>query len=60
MYASRTCEMELSVGDVVVVGETVLTVVDIDGTDVSFRVESTDAAEQAWITAADLSSDQSE
>lgn len=37
-------EMELSVGDVVCLGHSVLTVVDIDGQEVSFRVDKLDDA----------------
>lgn len=36
----RFREFELSVGDVLQIGEHTVTVVDIDGTDVSFRIDS--------------------
>ncbi len=36
----REYEQELLVGDVVHIGEMTLTVIDIDGPDVSFRIDS--------------------
>jgi len=41
-------EFELTVGDVLHVGEYVVTVVDIDGTDVSFRID--DSLEQGLLS----------
>ena len=37
--ADRFFEFELSVGDVLQIGEHTVTVVDIDGPDVSFRID---------------------
>lgn len=39
----REYELELSVGDVVQIGDMTVTVVDIDGPDVSFRIDSEEA-----------------
>ena len=39
----REYELELAVGDVVQIGEMTVTVVDIDGPDVSFRIDSSPA-----------------
>jgi hypothetical protein len=41
----RFREFELSVGDILRIGHHVITVVDIDGQDVSFRIDSEDPAE---------------
>ena len=38
--------IELSVGDVVYIGDRTLTVIDIDGDEVSFRVDELSAAAQ--------------
>ncbi len=38
----REYEFELSVGDVLQVGESRFTIIDIDGLEVSFRVDSDD------------------
>lgn len=38
--------IELSVGDVVYIGDQTLTVIDIDGDEVSFRVDEISAAAQ--------------
>ncbi|MBW3540982.1 MAG: hypothetical protein KY476_11985 [Planctomycetes bacterium] len=38
-------ELELSVGDVLVIGNRTITVVDIDGPEVSFRVDDADGDE---------------
>ena len=35
-------EFELSIGDVLQIGESQFTVIDIDGQDVSFRIDSDD------------------
>lgn len=37
-------EVELAVGDVVRIGDHLLTVIDIDGDDVSFRIDHLDEA----------------
>jgi hypothetical protein len=41
----RFREFELSVGDVLQIGNHTITVIDIDGLDVSFRIDSEDSAE---------------
>ena len=38
-------ELELSVGDTVQIGDMLVTVVDIDGDEVSFRVDSVESEE---------------
>lgn len=40
-------QLEVSVGDVIQIGDYVVTVVDIDGTDVSFRVDQQQSDEFA-------------
>ena len=40
-------EFELSIGDVITVGEHLLTIIDIDGLDVSFRIDSGDTSAEA-------------
>lgn len=44
-------ELELGVGDVVRVGDFLLTVVDIDGQDVGFRVDPGDGSDDAILEA---------
>lgn len=44
---------ELSVGDVLHIGDTVLTVIDIDGPEVSFRMDEADRDGVAALEAAD-------
>ena len=43
--SDRNCEFELSVGDVLYIGEHMVTVIDIDGPDVSFRIDIENAAD---------------
>jgi hypothetical protein len=44
-------ELELAVGDAVRVGDYLLTVVDIDGQDVGFRVDPGESADDAILEA---------
>jgi hypothetical protein len=43
-------EFELSIGDVLHIGESQFTVIDIDGQEVSFRVDSGDNEEDQIVT----------
>ncbi len=43
-------EIELEVGSVLMIGETVLTIVDIEEDDVTFKVDSTDGNEDLMVT----------
>jgi hypothetical protein len=40
-------EIELSIGDAVRIGEHTLTIVDIDGLEVSFRIDPSDADDES-------------
>lgn len=43
-------EFELSVGDTIIVGGVAMTVVDIDGPDVSFRIDSDGDSEKLSVS----------
>ncbi|MDB4638214.1 MAG: hypothetical protein P8M30_01590 [Planctomycetaceae bacterium] len=43
-------EIELEVGSVLMIGETALTIVDIEGDDVTFNIDSTDGDENLMVT----------
>jgi hypothetical protein len=50
-------ELELSIGDVLQVGDCTVTVIDIEGSEVSFRVDSQES-EEMFVFNADASSRQ--
>ena len=47
-------ELEVTVGDVIQIGETVLTVMDIDHGDVTFRIDDGDGRDQSGFPLHDL------
>ena len=50
-------EIELEIGEVLKIGETVLTVVDVEDEDVTFKIDQSDSGEEMLVT---ISQDHSE
>ena len=48
MYAVQEQEFELSIGDVLQIGDRFVTVIDIDGSEVTFRVDPADSTELSF------------
>lgn len=51
-------KIELEIGEVLVIGETVLTVVDVEDEDVTFKIDQSDSGEEMLVTISQDHSDE--